>query len=203
MSIIDDVLGTVINPGRGFEGAQKKNQAGWNEAKGFLQPYQQNGLEQYPMLSDAFKQLLDPTGLQNKWMGAYEQSPMAKQALEQNTNVGRDEASSMGLNGSSAALANIQQGAGNIAGQDKQHFIENMMKQYMNGIGLGSNLYGTGATAAGALASGAQQFGENQGQLEYGRKMAPWDLWNAFGDKVGAAMMGGMGGMGGGAGAMA
>lgn len=194
MGLFDDIIGTVFNPGRGHEAAEKQNRAGWEEAKGFLKPYAERGGEVYPGMLEAFKSLLDPQGLQNKWAESYQQSPMAKRMLEMNTGRGMEDASRMGLMGSSAALSNIQQGAGDIVSRDRQQYMEDLMKKYLAGLGLGEGIYGQGANAAGNLAGGAQRFGEGMAGLEYGRKMAPWNLYNNFMSQVGQGL-GGMFGM--------
>ena len=182
--------GSFLHPERGYEKASRQLGKSWDEAKGFQQPYSEHGLEMFPQLSEIFKNLLDPTKLQGDWMKSYEQSPMAKQFQEQNTNMGRDEASAMGLSGSSAALGNIQQGAGNIAAQDKQQFIQNMMKQYLEGLGLGKDIYNTGAQTAGNLGDQAMGHGRDMAGAAFGQTNAPGET---FGDlfKMGKSIFGG------------
>ena len=107
--------------------------------------------------------------LQEKWSQGYENSPYAKQLLSQNQSSGMDAAAQMGLGGSSAALSNIQQGAGNIVSKDRQQYMDDLMKKYMSGIGLGENLYGTGATAGTNLGSGAMDQGTIQTNFAYNK----------------------------------
>lgn len=185
-----DLIDTFLDPGHGYKEAEKANRAGWEEAKGFLNPYVQHGNEQYGNLSKALEALLHPETLQNQWAKSYEQSPYAKQLLDLNTGQGLEAASSMGLMGSSGALNNIQQGAGNIVAKDRQQFLEDLMKKYLAGLGIGENIYNQGANAAGTLAGGAQRFGEGQAELAFGKTMAPWNLYNNFASTVGNALMG-------------
>jgi len=91
----------------------------------------------------------------------------------------------MGLMGSSAALQNIQQGAGQIQQQDREAYLNDLMQKYMQGIGLGGQLYGIGANAGGAGANLAMREAENIAGLKYGEEAAPGQL---FGKIAGAAL---------------
>lgn len=175
MSFFEDTPGfnmlySFLNPQSSYEAAEKG-------MKGYLEPFYQGGRDQYPRLNEATGRLLNPADLENEWIKGYQMSPYARQQIEQNRTAGLDAASSMGLNGSSAAIGNIQQGAANIANQDRQQYLNDLMQKYMTGIGLGQNLYGTGANVG-------TQLGENTAQLEYGRRAAPGKL---FGQLAGTA----------------
>lgn len=174
MSWLDpgDYISQFLHPEDAWKKAQEAAEQGWNQAQGFERPYWQHGMDQYGMLSDAEKQLLDPAALENKWASSYEQSPYAKQMLEINKNSGLDAASSMGLMGSSAALGNIQTGAGNIVNQDRQSFLNDLMQKYMSGIGIGQNIYNTGADMASTMGGQAMRQGENMAGLQYGQNSA-------------------------------
>lgn len=153
--------------------AQKQSQQGFNEARGYEQPFITQGQEQYGALNQARQDLMDPAALQNKWAQGYETSPYAQQMLNMNRDQGLDAAGSMGLMGSSAALGNIQQGAGNIMQQDRQQYLQDLMQKYMSGIGLGQNMYGVGANMAGTLGGQAVHQGENMANLGYAQQAAP------------------------------
>lgn len=163
-----------------YEAAEKANNQGWNEAQGFEKPYWQQGLDQYGRLNGAENALLDPGALESQWASGYQTSPYAKQMLEQSKNSGLDAASSMGLMGSSAAMNNIQVGAGNIVNHDRQQYMDDLMKKYMTGIGIGQNIYGIGAQMGGQLGNQAMQHGENNAGLEYGRVGAPEQMRNGM-----------------------
>lgn len=175
---------SFIHPEEAYEGAQDKENEAYGQAQGYLDPYNQNGRDQYGRLNEAGGKLLDPTKLQDEWSKNYQNSDYAKQMLAQNQTSGLDAASSMGLSGSSAALGNIQQGAGQIVAKDRQQYMDDLMKKYMAGIGLGQNLYGVGANAAGQQSGQAMTHGQNQAGLEYGRIAAPGKL---FGQVAGTA----------------
>jgi hypothetical protein len=141
-------LSSFFDPGEAWDRARKAEQEGYEKSQGYQQPYWQQGLDQYGRLNTATDKLMDPAALQNEWSKNYETSPYAQQLLKQNQASGLDTASAMGLNGSSAALGNIQQGAGNIVSQDRQQYMNDLMQKYMAGIGLGQNIYGIGAQSS-------------------------------------------------------
>lgn len=195
MAFLDpgNMIRSFLHPGEPYKNAEQAAQQGYQEAQGYERPYWQQGQDQYGRLNDATGALLDPEALESKWASGYTTSPYAQQLLKQNQASGLDAASAMGLNGSSAALGNIQTGAGNIVQSYRQSYMDDLMKKYMEGIGLGSSIYGTGASAANTMASGAMQHGENMAGLEYGRTAAPGQL---YGQLLGMGVDLGTGGAG-------
>jgi len=193
------MIDSFMHPERGYEEAQKQAERAWKEAQAYERPYWQQGLDQYGRLNEATGKLMDPTKLQNEWGQGYEISPYAKRMLEMNKGAGLDAASSMGLMGSSGALANIQGGAGDIVARDRQQYMDDLMKKYMVGIGLGSDIYGHGARAGETLASGAMGHGQNMAGLAYGRANAPGEFFgkilNAGGQVAMNTMVPGSGAM--------
>ena len=188
-----NMLSSFLDPGEAYSRAEDASKEGWQQAQNFQKPFFQGGVDQYSRLNTATGRLLDPASLQNEWTQGYETSPYAQQLLKQNQASGLDAASAMGLNGSSAALSNIQQGAGNIVQQDRQQYLNDLMEKYMKGIGLGTSLYGTGASAGANLGGQAMTEGENQAGLQYGRYNAPGEL---FGKIAGAGVSAATGGLG-------
>src|SRR5260370_31382933 len=108
-----NMISSFLDPGEAWSRAGQAENEGYNQAQGYEDPFRQHGEDQYGRLNQATGELMDPAALQNKWAQSYETSPYAKQLLQQNTGQGMDAASAQGLMGSSAALGNIQQGAGN------------------------------------------------------------------------------------------
>lgn len=194
-----NMINSFLHPENAYKKAEQANTQGWNEAKGYETPYWQQGQDQYGRINEAENNLLHPEELYNKWAGNYQQSPYAQQLLNQNLQSGQEAASAMGLGGSSGALQNIQQGAGNIVNQDRQSYLNDIMDKYMKGIGIGQGIYGTGAQTAANLGQQANAYGQNQAGLEYGRQAAPGQLGgqiaglvaNAYAPGSGAAFTGG------------
>ena len=191
-----NMLSSFLHPEKGYEKAGEQMQQYYKDAQGNLQPYNQQGLDQYGRLNEQANALNDPAALQAKWSQGYEMSPQAQQQLAQSKEQGLGAASSMGLMGSSAALGNIQQGAGNIMQNDRQQYMNDLMQKYMASIGVGQGIYGQGAQAASGMAGNAMNMGGNMGQLAYGKQNAPGDM---FGKIIGGATNAGINYMTGGA----
>lgn len=164
---------SFFSPDEPYKAAEDAARKYYEEAQGYGKPYYQRGLDQYGNLMGAEGKLLDPAALEAEWAKSYETSPYAQRMLDMNTQAGLEAASSMGLMGSSGALSNIQRGAGDIVARDRQQFLEDLMQKYLAGIGLGRDIYGTGAEMGRSLMEGAGRMGENMAQYEYGRKAAP------------------------------
>lgn len=184
-----NMLDSFLHPEDAYKAAEDKSQEGYNRAKKYQEPYWQGGVDQYGKLNTATDKLLDPAALENEWASGYETSPYAKQQLARNQTSGLEGASSMGLMGSSAAINNIQQGAGNIMAKDRQQYMDDLMKKYMEGIGLGKDLYSTGASTGQNLGNQSMQEGEDQASLAYGEKAAPGKLFENL-VKTGAQVFG-------------
>ncbi len=199
--MLGDYMG---NKKKGYDAARDEMARYWDEAKGYEKPYWQNGIDQSQRLNTAENRLLNPADLENEWASQYEQSPYAKNLLDENRGQGLDAASSMGLMGSSGALNNIQQGAGRITSADRQQFLNDLMRKYITGIGIGQNMYNNGAQAGNTLAQGAMHQGDEQAGLKFGSATANGQMWqNMMGTLSGGIAnmyMPGAGGMGGGGG---
>lgn len=182
---IFDGISSFFHPEDAYKEAGKASQQGWQQAQGFEVPFEQRGLDQYPFLQDAINKLMHPDQLESQWASGYDTSPYAKRELEMNKGQGLDAASSMGLMGSSGALSNIQQGAGDITSRDRQQYLNDLMQKYMQGIGLSSGIYNTGAGMGGSLGQQAIGQGETMAGLRYGQQAAPGAL---FGKLAGTAL---------------
>jgi hypothetical protein len=204
---IKNGLNSFFHPEEGWEEAQKQLQKYFQQAMGYQQPFQQNGVNQGQILTDAQKQLMNPSELLNKWTAGYETSPYAQQLMDQSKSSGLDAASSMGLMGSSPALSSIQNSAGNIMQKDRETYLNDLMNKYMQGLGIGKDIYSTGAATAGNMGNQAMNMGNMMGGAKYGETNAPG---NMIGNLMNMAMQayaishsGGTGKLAGGAGAIA
>lgn len=174
---VGNALDSFLHPEDAYKEAEKASNQGYEESKGYQQPFFNNGVDQIGRLNSAENSLLNPGQLENDWASQYETSPYAKQMLDENQNQGLDAASSMGLSGSSAALGNIQQGAGNIVKKDRREFLNDLMEKYLHGIGLGQSMYGTGASAGANLGSNAMTHGNDVAGLRGSAQAAPGELF--------------------------
>jgi len=199
---------SFLHPEEAYEKAAEEYRRQYEEARkqsqGYIDPYNQHGLDQYGTLNKGIESLMNPEQLMGRFASSYETSPYAKRMLEMNKGAGLDAASSMGLNGSSAALGNIQQGAGDIVSKEREQYLKMMMAQYLEGLGLSQNMYNTGANLAGNYAGNllgqGNEYGQGMANMAYNQQAAPGQL---FGNllRTGAQAYGmGAGGGGGGGG---
>lgn len=200
---LSDIFHSFLNPEEGYEEAAKKMQEAWQQSQGFQQPFLDAGKNQIGTLTGAENSLLDPSSLLGKWMESYKMSPYAQRSMENAKESGLGAASSMGLMGSSAALNNIQQSSSDIMNADRSQYLNDLMQKYMTGIGIGQNMFNTGAATAGNMGNQGLNVGENLGAAAYGEKNAPGNLLKdilAMGAKAAAAYFsGGASGAAGGA----
>jgi ABC-type glycerol-3-phosphate transport system permease component len=194
MGFFDD----LFHPGNAYKKAGEREKAGYDEAQGYRNPYLEGGKKAGFDLDEFLNQLKNPADLQNEWAQNYQESPYAKQLLEENQGQGLDAASAMGLNGSSGALSNIHRGAGDIQNKARQQYMDDLMQKYLAGIGIGTNKYNIGANTAGQAAQGAQQHGEWSAQNTLNQQTAGPNLFNsalgAIGSGVGNIFGGPLGG---------
>lgn len=191
---------SMTHPEEGYDKAAEQFKKFWEEAKGFQQPYNEAGMSQLPMLTGAEGKLLNPTELLGDWMKKYQTSPYAQRSMENAKTSGMDAASSMGLEGSSAALNNIQQSSSDIMNKDRDSFLKDLMQKYMTGIGIGQDIYGKGAATAGNMGTQALNVGGKMGEAAFGSASAPGEMLK---NMLSLAMKAYFGGAGGGAGAAA
>ena len=170
-------LSSFLHPEKGYNAAQEQLDKYYNNAQGRLQPYNQNGQDVYSKYKDAMEKLMNPGGLQDEWSKNYKESDIAKQNEAMASQSGLNAAQQMGLNGSSPALQAIQSGTAGIVAGDRQKYLDDLMEKYMTGIGIGKDIYGTGANAAGKQSDNAMTQGQNSAQTQFNQKNAQGDMF--------------------------
>jgi len=195
-------LSSFLHPGKGYEKGQEQldkyygqSQDLYNQAQGYQQPYNQNGMDQYSNLNDYIKNLMDPQALQDKWAKGYTESESAKNAENMAQEHGMNALSSMGLMGSNTGINAVQKGTTQIGLDDRQNYLDNLMQKYLAGAGLVQGAYGTGANAANSMSQNAMNQGQNamtQGQnsagMAYGKQNAGGNMLSSLiGQGVGLA----------------
>ncbi len=173
-----NMLDSFLHPERGYKAAGEEVGKSWEEAKGYLTPYNTAGTNEIPRLQDATGRLLNPEELENQWASGYEESPYAKDELARANEYGLDAASAMGLGGSSAALENTQRTSSSIMNADRRNYLQDLIQKYIAGVQSSQNLFGTGAGVGTALGQGALQTGENRGQIAYNATNAPGNMFS-------------------------
>jgi len=173
--VVGNAIDSFLHPEEGYKDAARQMQQMWQQSQAFQRPYLEAGNAQLPMLTGAEGALLDPSALLAKWMNSYQMSPYAQRSLSNAKAAGLDAASSMGLMGSSPALANIQQSSSDIMNKDRSDYLNDLMQKYMTGIGIGQDIYGKGAQTAANLGKSALDVGQDLGAAAYGEANAPGD----------------------------
>lgn len=191
-------LSSFLHPGRGYEKGQEQLDNYYQQAQGYMQPYNQQGQAQYGNLDSIIRNLMDPSALNKKWIESYTESPQALQAENMAQQHGLDSASAMGLLGSNTALNALQSGTTQIGLDDRQNYLNDMMKKYMEAAGLSQGIYNTGAGMAGQMGNNAMNMGQNSAQMAYNQQNAGGNMLSGLlglgGSIVGSALSGPMGG---------
>lgn len=180
-----NMFDSFLHPEKGYEAGQDELNKYFGQGQGYLQPYNQFGLNAYGDYSGAMKRLLDPAALEGEWIKGYSESPAAKNAEAMAEGNGLNAASSLGLMGSNTALNAIQSGTSRIGMEDRQNYLNDLMQKYLAGTGIAGNIFNTGAGAANNMANNAMNMGNNSAQMAFGRQNAPGSL---FGNLLGAGI---------------
>ncbi len=190
-------LSSFLHPDRGYKAGQEQLDKYYHEGQNEMQPYNTNGQAQGLNLSEMIKNLMDPQALQDKWSKGYQESEAAKANEGIAQEHGMNAASGMGLMGSNSALNAVQKGTSNIAMQDKQNYLNDLMEKYKTGAGLSQGMYNTGASTASNMGQNAMNMGNNSAQMAFGQQNAPGEMLGKMGGAVGKLLIsyltGGMG----------
>jgi len=191
------MLSEWMHPGRAYKNAQGTVQQGYDTAQGQQQPFLQQGQDAGGMMSEQLKNLMNPQGMQDEWTKGYQTSPMAQQDIAQAGEQGMGAASSMGLMGSAPAMQSIQSGAHNIMNRDRQQYLDSLMQKYSAGLGLGQNMFNTGAQVSGQMGQQSIQGAQDQAGLGIGGSQANANRIGDIGSTIGnlgmSYLTGGMG----------
>lgn len=174
--------GLFGDSGKPYDKAMKQYQQ-WNDkaAQG-LNPYNtagQGAISNYQQWLESQK---NPSEFINKQMQNYQASPYSQYLQQQAMNAGQNAASASGLMGSTPMMQQMQQNASNIASQDMNQWLQNVLginTQYGQGQ---NNLMQGGQNAANSLANLYNQMGQNMGSAAYGKESGNQnDFWNMLG----------------------
>jgi hypothetical protein len=162
----------LFHPQKPYQAGQEQLDKYYGQSQGYLNPYNQNGVNQGKTLQDMIDALKDPQALQDKWAKGYKESEAAKNMEGLAQQHGLDAASSMGIMGSSPALSAIQAGTSAIGAQDRQNYLNDLMEKYKTGISTAQGVYNTGAGAAGQQSNNANTMGQNSAGRAFGEANA-------------------------------
>jgi hypothetical protein len=177
------ILGGLFgNSGKPYDKAMEQYQQWANRAQGTQQPFLNAGIGAIGDYQNWLKGQQDPTKFINNLMTGYQESPYAKYLQQQSMNAGQNAASASGLIGSTPLMQQLQQNASNIASQDQNQWLQNVLginTQYGQGQ---QNLMSGGQGAANALTNMYNQVGQQMGEQQYNKYASKNnDLWNLIG----------------------
>jgi hypothetical protein len=174
--------GLFGNSGAPYDKAMDQYRQWGDKAAGGLQPYQNAGTG---AISDYQKWLQgqqDPSKFINNLMSGYKESPYAQNMQQEAMRAGQNAGSASGMMGSTPLMQQMQQNAGNIASQDQNQWLQNVLginKQYGEGQ---NNLMTGGQNAANSLANLYSHMGDQMGQGAFGKQAGKQnDFWNTIG----------------------
>jgi hypothetical protein len=174
--------GLFGNSGAPYDKAMDQYRQWGDKAAGGLQPYQDAGTGAIKNYQDWLAGQKDPSKFINNLMGGYKESPYAQNMQQEAMRSAQNQASAMGLSGSTPLLQYMQQNAGNIASQDQNQWLQNVLgvnQQYGQGQ---NNLMSGGQNAANSLSNLYNQMGGRMGEQEYNKDASRQNnLWNMLG----------------------
>lgn len=173
-------LDSFLDPGKGYGKAQDELDKYYQQAQGYMQPYNQFGQNAYGSLSGAMNNLLNPAALEGNWINSYTESPSAMNAERMAQEHGLDAASGLGLMGSNTALNAIQGGTTQIGLDDRQNYLNDLMQKYLAGAQIAGNIFNTGANTASTMGTNAMNMGQNSAQMAYNKANAPGNMMSSM-----------------------
>lgn len=162
--------GLTGNSGRPYEKAGEAYTPYYEKSKEFQNPFFQAGKTGTNKFQDWLSGMQNPSEFINKLMGGYKESPWAKYKQEQAMRAGTNAASASGLIGSTPYLQQSQENASNIAGEDQNNWLQNVLginTQY--GAGQESLMH-SGEHAADMLSNIEGNAGNVAGGSAYGEE---------------------------------
>ncbi len=189
-SSLGGFLGGIFgNSDQPYDNAMNQYREYGDKAQSQLQPYAKAGADAIPHYQQWLESQKDPSKFINDTMGNYHESPYERFLQQQSMFAGQNAASANGLSGSTPMMMQMQQNAGNIASQDQNQWLQNVLginTQYGQGQ---QNMMNSGSNAANSLASLYSNMGNNMGEQQYNKSAAKQNnFWNTIGS--GAGMIG-------------
>ena len=174
--------GLFGDSGKPYDKAMEQYQQWAGKAQGTQQPFLDAGTGAIGDYQEWLKGQKDPSGFINNLMGQYQESPYAQYLQKQSLRAGQNAASASGMSGSTPLMQQMQQNAGNIASQDQNQWLQNVLginTQYGQGQ---NNLMTGGQNAANSLTNMYNQTGQQMGEAAYGKEAGKKnDFWNTIG----------------------
>ena len=134
----------------------------------YMQPYIQQGQEQYGNLNNQYNSLMnDPGGRVNQIGQSYHQSPGFQFALQQALQGAGHAAAAGGMAGSPQHEQQNMQLATQLGNQDYNNYLQNALGMYGQGLQGSQGLYNTGAQMGQGAGEDMASYFANRAKLNY------------------------------------
>jgi len=189
-AIAQGIGGMFGDSGAPYGAAMDQYQQWGQKGADVQQPYLQGGQRGLGNYENWLQGQKDPSGFINNMMGQYQTSPYAKFQMQQGQNAANNAASASGMIGSTPFMQENQNYARNIASQDQNQWLQNVLgvnTQYGQGQ---QNLMTGGQNSANALTNMYGTMGQQIGEAAYGQKAGQQQDWsNIIGSGLSLASM--------------
>lgn len=169
-----------------YEKAMKQYEKYGNKAAEYQNPFYNAGTGALNNYQNYLSDMSNPSEFINNLMSGYSESPYSKYLQEQSMRAGTNAASASGLSGSTPMAQFLQENSANIASQDIDKWLQNVLginKDYGSGL---ENLIGGGRNSANNLSNlysglGSEMGGSARGSQYYKNKQLSDILGGIFG----------------------
>ena len=161
-------VGSLVNGGQPYTQAGNQYTAGAEQADNQQNPFYKAGTQATGDYQDWLTSQKDPSAYINDQMKNYKESDYAKDEQDQAIRAGQNAGSANGLTGSTPMAQQMQQNATNIASQDQNQWLQNVLginTQYGQGE---NNLMQGGQHSADQLSQIYQDLGTQLAGTKYG-----------------------------------
>lgn len=136
--------------------------------EGYFNPYISSGQNAMGMLQGQYGNLInDPNAMIAKWGAGYQQSPGYQFQVDQATKAANRAGAAGGMLGSPMEQQQLSGTINNLANQDFQQYLQNVMGAYGLGLSGEQNINQMGFNASDDLARSLAENMQNQAQLAY------------------------------------
>jgi hypothetical protein len=157
----------------------------YNQALGFLSPYQQAGTQALSDFTTGLSPLKTPVTTYNQLVSGYSMSPQAQMEQQASLNQALSVGAATGMQGSGAQEKELAQYSQQITSKDLQNYINNIFKTYggyMKGTGqiaqmgekAGTTMGGWGMQTGKSIADLTEQLGQVQAMEKINEENQKW-----------------------------
>lgn len=154
-----------------YKDAMKKMKRYTDQAAGYQNPFYNEGKNAIPQYQDWLSGMKDPSAFINDLMGGYQESPWSNYLQDQSMRAAKNMGSASGLTGSTPLMLQAQENSQNLASQDMEKWLSNVLginTQYGSGL---NNEINRGQQSANMLSNLYSGLGGDMAGASYGSNM--------------------------------